>query len=85
MFIKFLGIELDSIRTLKEHFKILIKKININLMVIRALSPYVYQKAMIVFYYLFFYPHLVYGVEFWGHATDRSLQEINLTKEKASR
>ena len=51
----------------------------------RALRQYVDQKTIIDIYYLFFYPHLVYGVEFWGHATDKNLREINATKENASR
>ena len=82
---KFLGIELDSTITFKEHFKSLSKKLNINLMMMRALRQYVDQKTMIDIYYSFFYPHLIYGVEFWGHAADTNLREIKVLQKNALR
>ena len=40
---------------------------------------------MIDIYYSFVYPHLIYGVEFWGHAPDYALEQILICQKKALR
>ena len=34
------------------------------------------KKALIEIYYSFFYPHLLYGIEFWGHASENDLKRV---------
>ena len=70
---KSLGLELDSSITFHEHFKSLKKKLNFTMMMMRALRPAIDQKSMVDIYYSFFYPHLIYGLEFWCHASDSQL------------
>ena len=36
-------------------------------------------------YYTFFYPHLIYGIEFWGHAAQCDLNQIMLLQKAALR
>ena len=39
----------------------------------RAIAPYLDQKALIDIYYTFFYPHLFYGLEHgWANFLDRN-------------
>ena len=40
---------------------------------------------MIDSYYSFVYPHLIYGVEFWGHAPDYALEQMLICQKKALR
>ena len=47
----------------------------------RALRQYVDQKTMIDIYYTFFYPHLIYGVDFWGQTADTNLREIKVIQK----
>ena len=51
----------------------------------RALRPAIDQKSMVDIYYSFFYPHLIYGLEFWGHASDSQLQPIQTLQKNALR
>ena len=46
----------------------------------RSIRPFLDQMAMINIYYTFFYPHLIYGIEFWGQAADTHLNEINISQ-----
>ena len=49
----------------------------------RAIAPYLGQKALIDIYYTFFYSHLLYGLEFLGHGNKTDLKRV-LDIEKAS-
>lgn len=82
---RFLGIELDSNINFKEHLKALKKKLNLTLMMMRALRPTIDQKSMVDIYYCFFYPHLIYGIEFWGHASNTQLKSIQSLQKNALR
>ena len=43
----------------------------------RVVRPYFdKKKTMIELYYSFFYPHLLYGIEFWGHASENDLKRV---------
>ena len=51
----------------------------------RCARPYLDQSTMISLYYAFFYPHLIYGIEFYGHAADCHLNQIYLLQKAALR
>ena len=40
---------------------------------------------MVDLYYSFFYPHLLYGIEFWGHATDTDLKRVFILQKACIR
>ena len=44
----------------------------------RSIRLYIDIHTMINIYYTFFYPHLIYGVEFYGHAANCYLNPIYL-------
>ena len=48
----------------------------------RAIRPYLDVKTMVQIYYSFIYPHLLYGIEFLGHACNTDLQRV-FTLQKA--
>ena len=78
---KFLGITIDETITFKAHLKSLTKKLGLYLIMLRAARPYLDNKTMIDLYYTFFYPHLIYGIEFWGHSAKTNLKPVcNLQK-----
>ena len=79
---KLLGIILDSNITFKNHLVDLCRKLNLILTMMRAARPYFDKKTMIDLYYSFFYPHLLYGIGFLGHATDTDLKRV-FTLQKA--
>ena len=80
---KFLGITLDSNITFKQHLVLLCQKLNLILFMMKAVRPYFDQKTMIELYYAFFYPHILYGIEFWGHACDCDIKHL-VVLQKAS-
>ena len=49
----------------------------------RAFRPYFDQNTMIGLYCLLFYPLMLFGMEFWGHASDTDLKRV-LTIQKAT-
>ena len=82
---KFLGIEIDSSIIFKQHISQLCKKLNFVLLIMRSIRPYVDIKTMINIYYTFFYPHLIYGLEFWGHSAGCHLNQILVLQKSALR
>ena len=82
---KFLGIELDTNITFKEHLKNLHKKLNLCILMMRAIRPFLDRKTMINIYYSYFYPHLIYGIEFWGHSAETNLKPIKTLQKSALR
>lgn len=82
---KFLGIVLDEKLTFKLHINQIIRKLNHSLMIMRNLNKYLDKQTMIKVYYTFFYPHLTYGIEFWGHAAKFELNRIEITQKRAVR
>jgi hypothetical protein len=40
---------------------------------------------MVDLYYTSFYPHLIYGIEFWGHASSTELNKLYILHKKALR
>ena len=82
---KFLGIELDCNITFKKHIAQVCKKLNYVILLMRAVRSYLDEKMMVNIYYSFFYPHLIYGLEFWGHAADCYLDEVYLLQKTALR
>ena len=49
----------------------------------RAIASYLDKKALIGIYYTFFYSHLLYGLNFWGHGNKTDLKPV-LIIQKAS-
>ena len=73
---KFPGIVIDSNINFKSHLKKLCKKLNLELLMRRAMRPFLDKKGMVGSHYTFFYPHLVYGIAFLGHASKTDLKII---------
>ena len=51
----------------------------------RCARPYLDQKPWSVFIVHFFYPHLIYVIEFYGHAADYHLDQIYLFQKPSLR
>ena len=49
----------------------------------KSVRPYFDQKAMVELYCAFFYPHILYGIELWGHACDCDIKYL-VVFQKAS-
>ena len=82
---KFLGIYLDQHLTFRTQIDKVSAKLNFLVMMLRHLSKYLDQKFMINVYYTFIYPHILYGLEFWGHASDTALLQVLVCQKKALR
>ena len=80
---KFLGIIIERHLSFVMHFNSIVQKLNFLLMMLRYLRKFLDKKCMIDIYYSFVYPHLIYGVEFWGHAPDYALEQILICQKKA--
>ena len=79
---KFLGIYLDEHLTFWTHIDRVSSKINFLVMMLRHLTKFLDEKTMINVYYTFVYPHLLYGLEFWGHVCEGALLQILVVKRK---
>ena len=82
---KFLGIQLDSNIIFKTHILDVCRKLNYILFLMRSIRPYLDIPTMINIYYTFFYPNLIYAVEFFGHAANYHLNQIYLLQKSALR
>ena len=82
---KFLGINLDEKLTFKAHISHIVRKLNLAIIVMRSLSKKLNKDTMVQLYYTFFYPHLIYGIEFWGHAAATDLQRIVTLQKRVLR
>ena len=82
---KFLGLTIDSNIDFKSHLKGLAKKLHLNLLMMRAVRPFLDDKTLTDIYYTFFYPHLMYSIEFWGHACETNLKPIKILQKAALR
>jgi hypothetical protein len=82
---KFLGVILDSNISFKKHIQHLNRKLNVTLLIMRHVRRFLDDKTMIDIYYTFFYPHLIYGIEFWGHGSTGDLNKILVLQKKALR
>ena len=51
----------------------------------RCIRPYLDDDTMINIYYTFFYPHLIYGIEFYGHTAKCHLNQILILQKSAVR
>ena len=54
-------------------------------MMLRHLKKFLDEKTMINVYYTFVYAHILYGLEFWGHACEGALLQILVCLKKALR
>ena len=54
-------------------------------MMLRHLTKFLDEKTMINVYYKFVYPHVLYGLEFWGHACEGALLQILVCQKRALR
>ena len=69
----------------RSHIAQVCKKLNYVILLMRAVRSYLDEKMMVNIYYSFFYPHLIYGLEFWGHAADCYLDEVYILQKTALR
>ena len=55
---------------------------NFLVMMLRHLKKFLDEKTMINVYYAFVYAHILYGLEFWGHACQGALLQILVCQNK---
>ena len=82
---KFLGVVLDQHCRFNFHIEGIIHKISFLLMMFRFLTRFFDEKTMVNLYYSFIYPHLIYGIEFWGHAPEYLISKLLISQKKALR
>ena len=83
--IQFLGITIDQNISFTNHIKTLCRKLNVVNLMMKHLRRFVDKKTIIDVYYTFFYPLVIYGLEFWGHTGTFELNKILLIQKKALR
>ena len=81
----FLGITIDEKISFNQHIAKLCNKLIYVILMLRHAKQYFDTKTMVDLYYTFFYPHLLYGLEFWGHASSTELDRILVLQKKALR
>lgn len=70
---KFLGLNIDSHLTWKEHIVKVCMKLNTFSYALHMLSKVVNQKAVLAAYYAYVVSTLRYGLIFWGNSTDKEI------------
>ena len=61
------------------------KKLNYILLLMRTIRQFLDVPTMTNLYYTFFHPHLIYGIEFWGHTAQCDLNQIMLLQKAVLR
>lgn len=73
---KMLGLYIDNRLSWEKHIDITSKKISSNLFLLRKLSTVCGLNVLKIAYYGLLYPHLAYGIIFWGSCADVHLTRI---------
>lgn len=68
--VKFLGLHIDNQLTWKDHIRKLENKLSSICYMLRALKLILDLKTLKMVYYAYFHSVMLYGVEFWGNATN---------------
>ena len=82
---KFLGIVPNDTINFKCHISELCQKLNFALLLLHCARPILDEKTIVNLYYPFFQPHLIYGIEFYGHTANCHLKLIYLLQTSALR
>ena len=85
MFVKYLGILIDSNLSWKSHIDSNCKKIKRSIGMLSKLRYYVPLKILVNLYYTLIYPFLTYGLIVWGNTYSTALQPLFILQKKAMR
>jgi len=66
--IKFLGLEIDSTLSWKQHIDSIIPKLNKACFAVRQVKPYMALEALRMIYFSYFHSIVTYGIIFWGNS-----------------
>ena len=83
--IKFLGVYIDPNLTFQYHIKQISNKVARSLYAIRSAKNFLSQNALKSLYYALIHSHLIYGIQIWGGAANKYVNEIVLLQKKAIR
>ena len=85
MFVKYLGILIDSNLGWKSHIDSICKKIKRSIGMLSKLCYYVALNILVNLYYMLIYPVLTYGLIVWGNTYSTALQPLFILQKKAVR
>ena len=67
--IKFLGITIDNILMWKSHVEMIIPKLSVTCVAVRAIKPFVMLDNIKMVYHSYFHSIINYGITFWGNSS----------------
>ena len=79
---KVLGIFLDQHLNFVSYINTFVRKLNFLLLMLWFLRKFLNDESVVNVYYSFIYPHLIYGLEFLGHASDYASEQVLIYKKK---
>ena len=82
---KFLGIQIDSCLTWRNHIQCVSGKASRGLGIIYKARKYLDQASLVTLYYSFIYPYLTYCIESWGNTFDSYLSPLIKLQKRAIR
>ena len=82
MYVKYLGILIDSQLSFRYHIDELTKKISRGIGVLYKLRPFVTTKILTNIYYAIIYPFLLYGITVWGTASNTNIFPIHILQKR---
>ena len=83
--IKFLGVFIDPNLSFQYHIKQICNKISRSLYAIRTAKNFLSQNALKSLYYALVHSHLIYGIQIWGGAANKYINDVVLLQKKAIR
>lgn len=83
--VNFLGVHIDANLKWNGQIDQICQKLNKALYCLRYLSHFLPKGTLKVVYYGYVYPHLTYGLMFWGTASKTSLQRVFVLQKRALR
>ena len=82
---RFLGLIIDDQLNWENHIKSISKKVNFKCFVLKRLKNTLDSKTKRMLYFAILYPHLTYGVEHWGAATKKCINQLPKLQKYAVR
>jgi len=83
--VKFLGINLDKGLTWENQINNVCRKIASGIFGLRKLSSFCSPQILLMAYYGLIFPHLNYGIMFWGSCAHRHFNRVFILQKKAIR
>ena len=83
--IKYLGVFIDEYLDGNDHLMSIESKLQRSISIISKMKTFCDKKDLLTLYYSTFHPHILYGLQVWGHTSKSNIDKIKKLQNIAVR